>query len=86
MRCKKRERLQIADAHLNCEKKLETESYNYRYIKAVIITKNLRERLSFREIILKTINDKIKNEQLRGKSVLVIGDLSKCKIRLKIAC
>ena len=38
MRVEKRERLQIADAHLNCEKKLETDTYNARYIKAVIMT------------------------------------------------
>ena len=49
MRVEKRERLQIADAHLNCEKKLETDTYNARYIIAVIMTKNFIERLSFRK-------------------------------------
>ncbi len=46
MSFEKRERLLIADAHLNCEKKMETDAYNARYIKAVIITKNNLKDLS----------------------------------------
>ena len=59
MRIKKRERLQAADAHLNCEKKLETGAYSQRYIKAVILTKKSIERLSLRVREVDKNDDKI---------------------------
>lgn len=48
MRIEKRERLHIADARLNCEKKLETNSYRFRYIIAVILTKFSYKLCQFR--------------------------------------